>query len=83
MPIVEFKAQLKIEQALPDEGKDRYNTVAGLFMLLLGRLPDLGERVDCPGWSLEVTALDGRRIDRLRATSTQRADTDQRQMPAT
>ncbi len=74
MPIVEFKNRLQIDEALPDEGKDRYNTVAGLFMSLSGRLPDLGERVLCAGWSLEVTALEGRRIERLRASATQGAD---------
>ena len=77
MPIIEFKTRLHIEQPLPDEGKDRYNTVAGLFMSLLGRLPEQGERVECEGWTLEVTVLDGRRIDRLRAVSTQGAHTDQ------
>lgn len=72
MPIVEFKHQLQIEQPLPDEDKDRYNTVAGLFLSLLGRLPKVGERVECAGWTLEVLALDGRRIDRLRASATER-----------
>jgi len=83
MPIVEFKNRLGIEQDLPDEDKDRYNTVAGLFMLLLGRLPELGERVTCQGWVLEVTALEGRRIDRLRAVSSQGTDTHQHQVSAT
>ncbi len=83
MPIVEFKNRLGIEQDLPDEDKDRYNTVAGLFMLLLGRLPELGERVMCQGWVLEVTALQGRRIDRLRAVSAQGTDTHQHQVSAT
>ena len=83
MPIVEFKHRLGIEDDLPDEDKDRYNTVAGLFMSLLGRLPELGERVVCEGWALEVTALEGRRIDRLRAVSAQGADADQKQVSAT
>jgi putative hemolysin len=82
MPIVEFKARLQIDQALPEEGKDRYNTVAGLFLTILGRLPELGEEVKCAGWTLEVLALDGRRIDRLRARSAQGTDADQGQMGA-
>ena len=77
MPIIEFKTRLRIDQELPDEGKDRYNTVAGLFLLVLGRLPVLGESVHVCGWTLEVTAMDGRRIDRLWASSAQRADADQ------
>ena len=64
MPIIEFKNRLQIDQTLPDEDKDRYNTVAGLFLSLLGRLPSVGEKVDCAGWTLQVLALDGRRIDR-------------------
>ncbi|MDI9330407.1 MAG: hemolysin family protein [Alphaproteobacteria bacterium] len=83
MPIIEFKHQLGIEQDLPDESKDRYNTVAGLFLSLLGRLPEVGERVECADWQLEVLALEGRRIDRLRATSTHRADPNQGQMSTT
>ena len=82
MPIVEFKNQLHIEQTLPEEDKDRYNTVAGLFLSLSGRMPVVGEEVECAGWRLRVVALDGRRIDRLCASSTHGADTDQGQMPA-
>lgn len=82
MPIVEFKNQLQIEQTLPDEDKDRYNTVAGLFLSLSGRMPGVGEEVECAGWRLRVLALEGRRIDRLSASSTHGADTDQGQMPA-
>ena len=82
MPIVEFKNQLHIEQTLPEEDKDRYNTVAGLFLSLSGRMPVVGEEVECAGWRLRVVALEGRRIDRLSASSTHGADTDQGQMPA-
>ena len=82
MPIVEFKNQLHIEQTLPEEDKDRYNTVAGLFLSLSGRMPVVGEEVECAGWRLRVVALEGRRIDRLCASSTHGADTDQGQMPA-
>ena len=30
-------------------------------------LKKVGERIDCAGWQFEVLALDGRRIDRVRA----------------
>ena len=83
MPIIEFKNRLHIDRDLPDEHKDRYNTVAGLFLSMLGRLPALGETVECAGYSLEVIALQGRRIERLLARSTQGADTDQGHVTAT
>jgi putative hemolysin len=80
MPIIEFKNRLHMDRDLPDEQKDRYNTVAGLFLSILGRLPVLGEKVECAGYSLEVTALEGRRIERLLARSTQRTHADQGQV---
>ena len=66
MPLAELRARLDIKQ-LPDEDKGRYNTVGGLLMSVSGRLPVVGERVACEGWEFEVLALEGRRIDKLRA----------------
>lgn len=42
-----------------------YETVAGLVLTQLGRLPELGETTTLDGWRFEVVDLDGRRIDRL------------------
>jgi CBS domain containing-hemolysin-like protein len=50
--------------ALP-EGED-YETVAGLVLQRLGRLPGPGDRVRVGPAVLTVERLDGRRIDRLR-----------------
>src|SRR5215207_8166701 len=60
----EIKAAIGVE--LP-EGVD-YETVAGLILQLLGRLPDVGDEVTVPGARLRVERLDGRRIDRIRLT---------------
>src|SRR5215204_1686406 len=60
----EIKAAIGVE--LP-EGAD-YETVAGLILQLLGRLPDVGDDVTVPGARLRVERLDGRRIDRIRLT---------------
>ncbi len=67
MPVAEFKARLQIRD-LPLEDRGLYNTVAGLFMALCGHLPQVSERVECEGWTLEVLALEGRRIDKLLVT---------------
>ncbi|GAA1802649.1 hemolysin family protein [Nostocoides veronense] len=60
----------------PDEVRSRvgapmpdgpaYETVGGFVMAALGRVPQVGERVDLPGWQIVVVDMDGRRVDRLR-----------------
>jgi len=67
MPIGELKARLDIDDDLPQEDRGRYNTLAGLLMVVSGDLPSRGERIDCAGWQFEITALEGRRIDKVRA----------------
>jgi len=66
MPVAELKSRLAIDQ-LPDEGRGRYNTVAGLLMAVSGHLPVVGERVECGEWWFEIVSLDGRRIDKVLA----------------
>ncbi len=66
MPVSELKARLDIRD-LPDEGRGRYNTVAGLLQSVSGRLMMVGEQVDCAGWKFEVVDLDGKRIDKVQA----------------
>jgi len=61
MPVDEFGDLLAIEV-----GSDRgYQTVAGLILDRTGHLPEVGERLDIQGWSVEIVDLDGRRIDKL------------------
>jgi putative hemolysin len=45
-----------------------YHTAAGLLLVELGHLPEVGETVDISGWRFEVVDLDGRRIDKILAT---------------
>ncbi|WP_334135344.1 hemolysin family protein [Tepidimonas sp.] len=61
MPAHELKARLDIE-ALPDEDKERYHTVAGLMLLAAGRLLTEGNRVAIGRWSFEVSRTEGHRI---------------------
>jgi len=67
MPVAELKARLEIDQELPQEDRGRYNTLAGLLMTVTGHMPREGERVVCAHWEFEVTALEGRRIDKVLA----------------
>ena len=67
IPVPELKDRLEIK-ALPDEDRGRYNTLAGMVMLLLGRLPQTTDVVEWEGWRFEVVDMDGKRIDKLLAS---------------
>ncbi|OGB03139.1 MAG: hypothetical protein A3G29_09775 [Burkholderiales bacterium RIFCSPLOWO2_12_FULL_64_99] len=67
IPIPELKDRLEIK-SLPDEDRGRYNTLAGMVMLLLGRLPQTTDTVEWDGWRFEVVDMDGKRIDKILAT---------------
>jgi putative hemolysin len=64
IPIPELKDRLGLKD-VPEEERGRYNTLAGMVMLLLGRLPLTGDSVDWEGWRFEVVDLDGKRVDKL------------------
>ena len=66
MPINEMKARLDIDD-LPHEDKGRYNTLAGLLLAEAGRLPNIGDVIECAGWAFEVIEMEGRRIDKVLA----------------
>jgi len=78
IPVPELKDRLDLKE-LPEEDRGRYNTLAGMIMLLLGRLPDITDRVDWAGWRFEVVDLDGKRVDKvlvMRAPEVVSADSD-------
>jgi putative hemolysin len=66
MPVSELKVRLELDD-LPSEARGRYNTLAGLLLLVLGRLPVTGEKIQLQAWEFEVVDLDGRRIDKILA----------------
>ncbi|MGH3924277.1 MAG: transporter associated domain-containing protein, partial [Pseudonocardiaceae bacterium] len=49
-----------------------HETVAGLVLERLGRIPDVGDEIEFDGWRLTVTRMDRRRIADLRLTQTAR-----------
>jgi putative hemolysin len=75
MPVSELKTQLGLK-SLPDEASSRYNTLGGLLMSLMGRLPQASESVQCGGWRFEVLRLEGRRIDQVLATTAPAAQSE-------
>jgi putative hemolysin len=66
MPVPELKDRLGLK-ALPEE--ERYHTVSGLLMMLLGRLPQTGDKTDWDGWRFEIVDMDGKRIDKVLASA--------------
>jgi putative hemolysin len=67
IPVPELKDRLELRD-LPEEDRGRYNTLAGMIMLLLGRLPRTSDVVEWEGWRFEVVDLDGKRVDKVLAT---------------
>lgn len=64
IPVPEIKDRLEIKD-LPEEDRGRYNTLAGMIMLLLGRLPRTADVVEWGDWRFEVVDLDGKRVDKV------------------
>jgi putative hemolysin len=69
IPVPELKDRLALKE-LPEEDRGRYNTLAGMVMLLLGRLPATADAVEWEGWRFEVVDLDGKRVDKVLVTAT-------------
>ncbi len=61
LSLEEFEELFKLPD-IPAEGSD---TLGGLVMTLLGRIPSVGDRVEWGELSLEVMDMDGRRVDKV------------------
>lgn len=64
--VPELKDVLHIRE-VPEEEAGRYSTLAGMMMLLLGRLPREGDSTHWEDWRFEIMDMDGRRIDKVLA----------------
>ena len=61
---------------LPGEKAREYETLNGLFMYLLGRVPVTTDKVILEPWTLEIVDMDGMRIDKVLATKHPLSETD-------
>jgi len=66
LPVIDLKDALNINK-LPEEESNRYQTLNGLIMLLLGKMPMTADKVKVGAWSLEIIDMDGKRIDKVLA----------------
>jgi putative hemolysin len=60
----EVKEHLNISE-LPDEEEGDYETLSGLIMSQLGRIPTSGDYFDWGDYRFEVVDMDGRRVDKV------------------
>lgn len=67
IPVPELKDTLGLE-SVPEEDKGRYNTLSGMLMLLMGRIPTASEAINWESWRFEVVDMDGKRIDKVLAS---------------
>jgi len=63
----DFKEYFQIDE-LPDENEIVFNTIGGFIMSNLERIPETGDKVQIQGYTLEVTDMDGHRVDKLLVT---------------
>ena len=66
LPIPELKDILGL-QSVPEEDKGRYYTLSGMILLILERIPEIGDKVEWESWIIEVVDMDGKRIDKVLA----------------
>jgi putative hemolysin len=60
----ELKERLGVRR-LPDEQEEDYQTVGGMMMAHLGRVPTAGDRFEWEGYYFEVVDMDGNRVDKV------------------
>jgi putative hemolysin len=63
-----LKDYLDIDE-LPDEAESNYETLSGLMMMQLGRIPDSGDYFEWRNLRFEVVDMDGRRVDKVLVAS--------------
>lgn len=68
IPVHELKDRLALD-TVPEEERGRYHTLSGMMMLLTGRLPQEGDHVNWEQWRFEIVDMDGKKIDKVLATS--------------
>ena len=63
-----FKDVLDIDQALPEQELESYQTIGGFAMLMLDRVPRVADKFDWDDLTFEIVDMDGNRVDKLLVT---------------
>lgn len=67
MPIQVLAERLELK-AVPDDEKASFQTLGGMIMRLLGRVPRTGDIAEWLDWRFEVVDVDGKRVDKVLAS---------------
>ena len=67
--IERLKAELEIDDDLPGEDDKAYNTLGGLVMYVLGRIPGVADRFEVGGHAFEIVDMDKNRVDKVLVTA--------------
>ncbi|MFB9887984.1 hemolysin family protein [Balneatrix alpica] len=68
LEVLDLKELLQLEQ-LPEESEQAYHTLGGMLMLLLSRVPQVGDSVDWQQWRFEVVQMEQKRVALVRVTA--------------
>jgi putative hemolysin len=63
--IERLKSAIEIEDDLPGEDENAYNTLGGLVMYILGRIPAVTDTFESTGFRFEVMGMDKNRVDKV------------------
>lgn len=80
LPVDRFKDLFDIQE-LPEEDTGYYQTLGGLVMMQMGRIPAAGEHFEWQGLRLEVMDMDGHRVDKVLATPMQPSEPEEPPAP--
>ena len=65
VPIERLKSVLAIEDDLPGEAENAFNTFGGFIMHVLGRIPVVADHFQAAGFRIEVIDMDKNRVDKV------------------
>jgi len=65
VPIERLKSAIEIEEEFPGEYENAYNTLGGLVMFVLGRIPVVPDSFEVAGFRFEVVDMDKNRVDKV------------------
>lgn len=63
--IERLKSVVTIEEDLPGEDDNAYNTLGGMVMYVLGRIPVIADQFEASGYRFEVVDMDKNRVDKV------------------
>ena len=66
--IERLKSVIDIDDDLPGEDENAFNTLGGLMMFVLGRIPEIADHFEVAGCRFEVVDMDKNRVDKVLLT---------------